>query len=184
MKRPFALLAIGLLPTGMLLAGCASSATTQPAPLHLQSRGENGSDWSLDELSIDQAPPAVRATLREVLGDHQLRTLHRETVDNHSTYEAEYDADGIDHAVLLSEDGTIVATSYDIQPEALPQAVRQAIWDRFPKGDLREVQSVQAGAQNYFIAQVAEGDVIHKVKVTPAGMTQEVASWLESPPTK
>jgi hypothetical protein len=184
MKRLFALLAIGPLLTGLLLVGCASNATTQPAPLHLESRTENGSDWTLDELSIDQAPPAVRATLREVLGDHPLRTLHRETVDNNSTYEAEYDADGIDHAVLLSEDGTVVATSYDIQPEALPQAVRAALWDRYPKGDLREVQSVQAGAQNYFIAQVAEGEVIHKVKVTPAGVTQEVASWLESSPKK
>src|SRR5271155_3422217 len=137
MKRQFALLAIGL-----LVAGCASNATTQPAPLHLQSRGEDGSDWSLDELSMDQAPPAVKATLREVLGDHPLRTLHRETVDTHSTYEAEYDADGIDHAVLLTEDGTIVATSYDIQQEALPQAVRSAIWDRYPNGNVREVQSV------------------------------------------
>src|SRR5277367_1783094 len=103
MKRPIAPLAIALLAIGPLFVGCASTATTQPAPLHLQSRGDDGSDWSMDELSIDQAPPAVKATLREVLGDHPLHTLHRETVDTHSTYEAEYDADGIDHAVLLSE---------------------------------------------------------------------------------
>lgn len=171
----FACVAIAAIP-----AGCSSSASTQPTPLHLESRSDDGSEWTLDEIKLQDAPLPVRATLKEVLGDHDLRTLHRETVDGRSTYEAEYDDGGIDHAVLLSEDGQIAATSYDIQAEVLPQAVRQALWDRFPKGDWHEVQSVKAGDQNYFIALIAEADVVHKVRISPTGQIQEVASWLQA----
>lgn len=61
-----------------------------------------------DEVSIDQVPPAVRATIEREVGKGRLEEIERETRNGRTVYEVEFERDGKDREIHVAEDGTVL----------------------------------------------------------------------------
>ncbi|HEX6213140.1 MAG TPA: PepSY domain-containing protein [Methylomirabilota bacterium] len=61
-----------------------------------------------DEVSLEQVPPAVRATIERELGGGRLEEIERETKNGRTVYEVELVRDGKEREVHIAEDGTVL----------------------------------------------------------------------------
>lgn len=80
--------------TAVLLAACMLLAWPASSPA--------------DEVSIDQVPPAVRATIERELRGGKLEEIERETRNGRTVYEVEFERDGKDREIHVAEDGTVL----------------------------------------------------------------------------
>ncbi len=65
------------------------------------------------EVSIDEVPEAVRATMLAEAGDHTITEVEREVVGDTVVYEAEWMVDGKEVEINVAEDGTLLAAEAD-----------------------------------------------------------------------
>jgi hypothetical protein len=66
-----------------------------------------------EDVSIDQVPPAVRATIeREALGG-RIDDIERETKDGRVVYEVEFEQGGRDYEIHVAGDGSLLTRRED-----------------------------------------------------------------------
>lgn len=68
------------------------------------------------EVSMDDLPAAVKETIQRETNGADVEELARVTKDGKTLYEAEWEADGKEREVLVSDDGKIVPHEREHQP--------------------------------------------------------------------
>jgi len=61
-----------------------------------------------EKVTIDQVPPAVKATILREAGGNKIEEIEKETKDGKTVYEAEWKADGKEIELTVAEDGTVL----------------------------------------------------------------------------
>lgn len=114
-------------------------------------------------------PRAVREAIRRVAGTHAVEEVERSVRGRRTVYEAEFDVDGREHEVTVDESGTVVEVREEVDPEALPDALRAVVARAAPGRVIREVEAVHlggAGPVSYYDVEVRGG---RRLAVEPDG---------------
>ncbi|HXH85021.1 MAG TPA: hypothetical protein VNN07_19085 [Candidatus Tectomicrobia bacterium] len=61
-----------------------------------------------DQVSLDQVPPAVRATIEREIQGGRLEEIERETRGGEVVYEVAFERDGRSREIRVAEDGTVL----------------------------------------------------------------------------
>ena len=70
------------------------------------------------DVTIDQVPAAVKATILKEAGDNTITEIEEETKDGVTVYEAEWlNADGKEVEIKVAADGTLLKTEIDDDDE-------------------------------------------------------------------
>ena len=101
--RPFAL---GLTVSAALAAGCG----------HMNKEHEDDEDEV--EMTLDQAPPAVREGLKREAGGAAIAKVEKETEGGVTGYEADVKIDGKDWEIVVDENGKLISKKPDEDDEA------------------------------------------------------------------
>ncbi|MBN2490080.1 MAG: PepSY-like domain-containing protein [Planctomycetes bacterium] len=110
--------------------------------LAMEAEGQEVEDGE-KKIALEEAPPAVQAAIRKVVGEHPIKEVLCETHGGIMAYEAEYEVDGLEHSVTCAASGEVTELELGIPIGSLPPAVRSAVDARFPGATLKEVNRVQ-----------------------------------------
>ena len=150
-----------------------------------------------EEVSLQQVPAAVRATIEKYAGQGEIVEIEREVEDGQVVYEAEVIVDGKEMDVLVSATGEFLGTEAEeeddddaeegededeesIQWEQLPKAVQDALSQVLPGVQLdeltREIEdgyvlyeaAYQANGTKYETKLTEEGDIIESEEAIDA----------------
>jgi len=69
---------------------------------------DDDEDEDEEEISLDDVPAAVKATILEEAGDADIEEVVKETEDGQIIYEAEFEVDGKEIEIEVAEDGTLL----------------------------------------------------------------------------
>ena len=128
-----------------------------------------GAEDEEESVAWNQLPPAVQDALRAALPNVKKAEYARETEDGFVVYEAEYKADGTEHAVKVTEDGQIIETEEQLAPSALPSAIVARLRKQFPDAEIKKAERVvvtfyeielEAGGKEREIRMFANGQVL------------------------
>ncbi len=114
-----------LIGTGLLAAGAAT-----------------GLAWDEEEVSLDQVPAKVRATLLKLAGDAKITEVERETHHGITTYEAEWEVNGLETEVELTASGEVIEIEKEVAAADVPAAVRALAAKKFPAGTKIEYERI------------------------------------------
>jgi len=120
-------------------------------------------------IALNQTPAPVQASIQKLLGDGKLGKIVREDEDGKSQFEVEYIVKNINHSATISPAGDILEEETEVELSALPAAVANAAKAAYPKGTLKEANTVQAGKDSYYEVEVAVDGKKHVVKVKADG---------------
>ncbi len=114
-----------LIGTGLLVAGAAS-----------------GLAWDEEEVRLDQVPAKVRATLLKLAGDAKITEVERETHHGITTYEAEWEVNGLEIEVELTASGEVIEIEKELAAGDVPTAVKDVAAKKFPAGTKIEYERI------------------------------------------
>jgi hypothetical protein len=89
-------------------------------------------DESEEKVSLDQLPPAVKATILEEAKGGAIEQIGREREGDKTVYEAEWTVGGQKHDAKVSAEGALIELEEDVSPEDVPAAVRAVAAKKFP----------------------------------------------------
>jgi hypothetical protein len=119
-----------ILPSGvagialLLAAGCA----------HDGSRSE--------KLRPSEVPPQVRAAMEVRFPGAQVSRVEREKEHGETVYDYELRHEGRKYEMDVREDGTVLEVEKQIADADVPERVRAAVREKYPKAAIREVMEV------------------------------------------
>jgi uncharacterized membrane protein YkoI len=87
-------------------------------------------------------PAAVKSSLDRRFPGAQLTSSEREKEEGNVVYDLELKQEGRKYEMDVKEDGTILEIEKEIKSADVPTAVTQAIGNKFPKAELKEVMEV------------------------------------------
>jgi uncharacterized membrane protein YkoI len=73
----------------------------------------DGRETKEEDVSLDQVPAAVKATILKEAGGATITELERETEDGRVIYEAEFEVDGKEIEINVAEDGKLISREVD-----------------------------------------------------------------------
>ncbi len=114
-----------LIGTGLLVAGAAT-----------------GLAWDEEEVSLDQVPAKVRATLLKLAHGATIDEVERETEGGITTYEAEWEVNGLETEVELTSNGEVIEIEKEVAAADVPAAVRALAAKKFPAGTKIEYERI------------------------------------------
>ena len=86
-------------------------------------------------------------------------------------YEADFDVNKVDHAVLLNASGAIVMRKQDADERKLPAALTSAIASKFPKYKIDDAELVERNGKKYYQLELeGKGLSDQKVLMTEGGV--------------
>jgi uncharacterized membrane protein YkoI len=122
------------------------------------------------KVALDQAPAAVQAAVKKVIGTNKMEELTKETEDGKVVYEVEFEANDVDHSASISEDGKVLEEEMEVEMKDLPAAVAKAFKDAAGKdGEVEEAEKVMADGKTFYEAEVESGEETFEVKVAEDG---------------
>ena len=122
-----------------------------------------------EKIAMTDAPAAVQAAVKKVVGDNKVEGFSREVEDGKTTFEAEFKVGGVDHSVTVAEDGKVIEEEAEVALDALPKAVTEAIMKAEPNGKMKEAAKVTADGKSCFEVDLMVDAVKHEIKVDEAG---------------
>jgi len=99
-------------------------------------------DDAEENVAWDELPKAVQDGLATALGGATPEDLARELEHGLVTYEAEYEANGAEYAVKVSDNGNILESEERISAAELPAAVVDRLAHIAPNAEINEVELV------------------------------------------
>ncbi len=146
-----------LIGSGLLAAGAAT-----------------GLAWDEEEVSLDQVPAKVRATLLKLAGDAKITEVERETEGGIVTYEAEWEVNGLEIEVELTSSGEVIEIEKEMAAGDVPAAVRALAAKKFPAGTkieyeritvhVYEIEGMVGGREKELIVSPS-GRILHAMQV-------------------
>ena len=103
---------------------------------------EGEEDDAEENVAWDELPKAVQDGLATALGGATPEDLTRELEHGLVTYEAEYEANGAEYSVKVSDNGNILESEEKIPASALPTAVVDRLAHIAPNAEIKEVELV------------------------------------------
>jgi uncharacterized membrane protein YkoI len=94
------------------------------------------------ELKKDQVPKAVIAAFEKAYPNAKGLEFEEETFEGKAAYEVEYKKNGKEYELLYSANGVLVQKEEEIDAQALPDWVVQAILKAHPKAVIEEAEKV------------------------------------------
>ena len=122
------------------------------------------------DIPEDRIPESVLSTFRTTYGTISDVSWERED----DMFEAEFDLDGMEVSLLITPDGTIVATEQELPLSEIPASVRSAIQNLYPGASLEEGEritthegmtyevEIRSGGKEYELQFDEEGNLIGK----------------------
>ena len=115
-------------------------------------------------IQLDEAPTAVRAAVLELLEGNEFENLVRETDEGETVFELEWEVGGVPHSAKINLAGEVIELEVEIDIDALPAAVREAVLARYPEGEITEAETLQLPGQ----------PLMYEVEVENAGLVREL----------
>jgi hypothetical protein len=123
------------------------------------------------KVPLAHAPAAVRAAFSRRLGARAPAELEVEVERGKRLWEAEFMDDGARQSLKLDEHGAVVESEKDVEPTALPEAVRKAVEASFPDARIAHAEEVHEAGRlpaSYYELDLT-GANVHEIKVRPDG---------------
>jgi uncharacterized membrane protein YkoI len=135
-----------------------------------------------EEVTLDQVPAAVKATILRESAGGKITEIERETKDGKVTYEAEFIIDGREVEIEISPDGQVIGREVeteqddedDLTIEQVPEPARAALLELAAGGKIIEAErDREHGVIVYEAAWVKDGTE-HEAAVTVDGALLEL----------
>jgi uncharacterized membrane protein YkoI len=94
------------------------------------------------ELSKHQVPKAVLEAFENAYPNAKGVEFEKEMFEDKAAYEVEYKENGREYELLYDADGSLLQKEEEIETQALPESVSQAVMKAHPKGTLKETEKV------------------------------------------
>jgi len=144
--------------------------------------GQMAKEADEEKVSLDQVPPAVRATILKAAEGGTIKEIERESRNGKTIYEAEIVRNGKETEIKVAEDGTLLGTKVEeedeeedeLSLEQVPDAAREAIL-RAAKG--AKIEEVERETENGLTLYEAEWRINGRkcaVEVTADGTVVEL----------
>lgn len=145
-----------------------------------------------EEVTLDQVPAAVKATILKEAAGAEIKEVERETKDGKTIYEAEFLLDGAEIELEIAPDGTLLAREAedeededDLTIDQVPEPARAALRHLAGKADIIKAErEKEHGVVVYEAAWVTNGTE-HEAAVTADGTlleTEETIPAGNAPP--
>lgn len=133
---------------------------------------DDGEEEAKEEAvaSVADLPAAVQATVAKVVGANPVQKITKESDDDEVAFEVEYQVDGVEQSVDLSEAGDILELESAVETGALPAAVAKALQEEFPGATVDSAVSVQTFTYEVLIVKNGKKK---EVKVNAAGDVED-----------
>lgn len=128
--------------------------------------------------ALAKAPAAVQAAAKKELADKKLEEFDKEIVGSKVEFELGYSENGVDHAIILAEDGHVIQREADVEIEKLPKPVTDAVKKAQPDGKITEAAyATTPDGKAYFEIDVKVGDDMHAIDINGNGtlLSDEIA---------
>lgn len=120
--------------------------------------------------NLAKAPAAVQATAKKELGDKKLEEFDKEKVGDKVEYEAGYKENGVDHAIIIAENGDVIQHEADVEVSKLPAAVTDAIKKAHPDSKIDEAATATTpDGKEYYDVDVKVGSDTRAMDVKADG---------------
>jgi uncharacterized membrane protein YkoI len=128
---------------------------------------DNGEEDEAEvEVAWDQIPKAVQDGLAAVLGGAAPDELTRELEGGVTVYEAEYELNGSEYSVEVSENGDVLESEVEIAPSSLPSAILERLAQSAPDAEIEEVELVTV---SFYEVELTSQGKTHEVKMLANG---------------
>jgi hypothetical protein len=117
-------------------------------------------------VTVDQLPPAIRATVTQIAHGRPLQDLNleRRIRDGKPFYETEFSLDGAEHELKLDEQGKIFESEVEFALSELPAAVTTGITAALPGAVLLDAER----------EQIRDNPAFFEINIRHAGQRYEV----------
>src|SRR5581483_8433857 len=120
--------------------------------------------------NLAKAPAAVQATAKKELGDKKLEEFDKEKVGDKVEYEVGWKENGVDHAVIVAENGDVIQHEADIEVSKLPAAVTDAVKKAHPDSKIEEAATANSpDGKEYYDVDVEVGKETHAMNIKADG---------------
>lgn len=145
-----------------------------------------------EEVSIDQVPAAVKATILKEAAGAKITEIERETKDGKTIYEAEFLQDGKEIELKIAPDGTLLGRKIeeeeddedDIKIGDVPEAARAALLKLAGSAKIEKVERERENGEITYEAEWTMNGVKHEAAVAADGTlleTEEIISAKDAP---
>ncbi|HEY2472415.1 MAG TPA: hypothetical protein VGI45_31810 [Terracidiphilus sp.] len=122
------------------------------------------------KISHSDLPLAVQKTAQEHSKGATVKSYSRDTENGQLEYEVEMTVDGHSKDVSIAPDGRVLEIEEQVQLNALPAKVQQALETKAEKGEITKVESiVKNGRLVAYEAQVSANGRHKEIQVGPEG---------------
>ncbi|MGC8840430.1 MAG: hypothetical protein ACP5QZ_03115 [Candidatus Sumerlaeaceae bacterium] len=119
------------------------------------------------EISLDEAPAAVRAAIQKEIGaEGKLTKLVKEMDEGKEAYEADFMKQGIECSVKVAPDGSVVEIEKKVSVDSLPAAVKSALKKEIGDAKVKEALAVTLHTYEF---EIEKDGKTQEVKVDPLG---------------
>ena len=123
-----------------------------------------------EELTVDQVPERVRAAILEHAEQGQIKAIERDHEDGVVMDEADYELNGAECSVTVTEGGAVIESERSISPDQLPAEVRSRLERTKPNAEIVEAEVVTA---TFYAIEIKVGDKHREVRVYANGLDAE-----------
>ena len=112
--------------------------------LETESADDDGDDDgdSEETIALKDLPTAVQTALSNAIPGVKVDEVTREVENGHVYYEVEYETNGAEHSIELTEAGDLVETESEVSSAALPAGVAAFLQSRYEGATIEEAQFV------------------------------------------
>lgn len=122
-----------------------------------------------EQVSIDQVPAAVKATILKEAKGGTVKKIERETEKGKTIYEAEINIDGREIEIEVAADGTLLEIEEEVSLDQVPAAVKATILKEAKGAAIMEVERETSSGKTFYEAEWrADGKEV-EIKVAADG---------------
>jgi len=144
-----------------------------------------GAEENEQEVTIDQVPAAVKATILKAAEGGTIKEIERETKNGTTVYEAEVILNGKEVEIKVAADGTLLGKEVEDEGDdeededevpisQIPQAAREALLKYARGAPLKEVEREKESGVELYEAEWKVNGREHEAKVTADGVLVEL----------
>ena len=137
----------------------------------LEEEGENEGEESEEsdserEIQLSDAPAAVQVAFQKAAKGNPILKVEQETDDDVSTYEADFEIEGVKHSVKCAVTGEVMELENEVNPQSLPKAVLSGLNEEYPGAVIDKAESVML---IFYEVEMKKDGKTFEVKVSASG---------------
>lgn len=116
-----------------------------------------------DEDDLAKLSAGAQKTIHEIIGSSKIEEVENTFADGQHATEVEFNRNGKEMAIVISNEGKLIQTEDRMSPEDAPKVIKQAVSKQFPNGKISHIKSVER-----------KGQVVFEVSVSAAGQSHQL----------